>query len=113
MLPTDHRKRGFLAGAQEAWQLGWDIPVVNWLQLLSCLAQELVREPMSEALPPEVLEEDIGVFLVKTTLLPIPTQISAASKIPKKTSHRLLEVIDFIPTTTGLEHTRARKERFI
>lgn len=71
---------------------------------------------MSEALPSlpktEVLEEDIGVFLMKTTCLPIPTQIRAASKVPKKTSHHLLEVIDFIPTTTGLELNQDKKREF-
>lgn len=41
-------------------------------------------------------------------------QIRAASKytdykIPKKTSHHLLEVTDFIPTTTGLEQNKGKK----
>lgn len=95
---------------------------MNWLQLLSCLAQELVKGPMCETLSGSTQTKSsrkriLGYSWVKPLPFPALTQIRAASKytackIPNKTSHCLLEVTDFIPTTTELEHDRGKKREF-
>lgn len=94
---------------------------MNWIQLLSCLAQELVKGPVSEALPkPKALEGEYR-GITNENHSPShphpPHTIRAASKyaackIPKKTSHHLLEVTDFIFTTTELEHNQGKKRQF-
>lgn len=93
---------------------------MNWLHLLSCLAQELVKGLVSETLPSSAQTKSSGRKILEysggnhsPSHPPCKSvQLASYSKIPKKTNHCLLEFTDFIPTTTRLEHDQGKKREF-
>lgn len=91
---------------------------MNWLQLLSCLARELVKGPMSEALPkPKVLEGGYRGITDENHSPSHPhTQSEQLASIqPVRYLRKQVTAFlrsDFIFTTIGLEHDQGEKRQF-